>query len=66
MVWHIKKTSMMSSVGTVITKVITVGLRILVSVQHIPLKQKQKRRIIFGEEANGMSLLSMKGDEKFY
>ena len=65
MVWHIKKTSILGQIQFII-KVITVGLKTLKNVPHIPLKQKQKRKIIYGEEANGMSLLSMKDNEKFY
>ena len=50
MVWHIKKTSIMTSAGVVYyTRVITVGLKILKNATHILLKQKQKKRIIYGE-----------------
>ena len=66
MVWHIKKQVYCLQQELFITKVITVGLKILMSAPHIPLKQKQKKRIIYGEGVNGMSLLSMKDDEKFY
>ena len=48
MVWHIKKTSIIGS-ELFIIKVITVGLKTLKNAPHIPLKQKQKKRIIYGE-----------------
>ena len=48
MVWHIKKTSILGLQIVVYYKGNNCWTEDFVNVQHIPLKQKQKKRIIFG------------------
>ena len=61
MVWHIKKTSMMGSAGTVYYKGDNRWTETYADRVHILLRQKQKQRIIFGirKQPNGWDVTAV-------
>ena len=69
MVWHIKKTSIMSSAGTVYYKGNNCWTEDFSERATYTSQAKAKARGLYlGKKTvkGGMSLLSMKGNEKFY